>query len=151
MTPIVMFDHSLLTSHSSQVSRVEASVDQISIMLKEIHEWFVDNLKERPSARVPLVTDNSQPCTQAVPLQDITFELLADAGPGKDPIIVCSSATLHAKWSVRTSEEPQRKLFDCRCGQHNQQFHSSRVAAYACESTSRLVVLITRTDGHYLL
>ncbi|KAF7503478.1 hypothetical protein GJ744_003707 [Endocarpon pusillum] len=116
---------------NSQARRVEASVEQISIMLREIHVWFVDNLKERPSIRVPSATDSSPSRTSAVPLQDITFELLVDAGPGKAPILICSCATLHAKWSVRTSQGPQTKLFECRCGQHDEKPHSSRVAAYA--------------------
>lgn len=148
---MAIVDHSLLTSNSSQANRVGASVEQISIMLREIHEWFVDNLKERPWIRAPSATDSSPPQTPAVPLQDTTFEISADAGPGKAPILICRSATLHAKWSVRTSEEPPKKLFECRCGQHDQEPHRSRVTAYACKSTSQLVVSTLRTDRHCLL
>src|SRR5438045_616864 len=100
-------------------------------MLREIHGWFVDNLRDSTSIRTQPVTNDSRNQIQVAPLQDFIFEVFADATPGQEPILLCSRASLHPKWTVEPSEESQTHLFICRCA-HGQepdmQSHGARHA-----------------------
>jgi hypothetical protein len=121
---------------STQVSRVANGLEQVSILLREIHEWFIENLRDATSSRTT-VANETQAQTQSTRLPDLTFELFAETGQGQEPGLICSHACLHSKWTVKPSEETPRHLFMCRCvgsSQHqDMQSHRARVAAYACK------------------
>jgi hypothetical protein len=130
--------HKGLTARSSQTKRVENQVDQVTTMLEEIHEWFVDNLKDTTSPSRPLAQDTQDPEPGPIaPSQDFNFELLADTGRGEGPEVICRHAALHPKWKFNNSEATPRHLFTCKCNDNRQdcdwQSHQTRVAAYACK------------------
>jgi hypothetical protein len=130
-------------SVSAQVSRVEVSVEQASTMLKEIHEWFVENLRTGTPSRNHQATTTTIQQTETTPLRDVTFELYLNTGTGQTPSLICHHASLSSSWSIKTSENTQTKVFECRCNTTDQERregpHADTVAAYASESASSSV------------
>jgi hypothetical protein len=130
--------HEGLIAKSSQTKRVENQVDQVATMLKEIHEWFVDNLKDTTSSGCRLAQDTQDPEPSPIaPSQDFNFELLADTGRAEGHQVICHRVSLHPKWKVKNVEATPRHLFVCKCNENCQdcdwQSHQTRVAAYACK------------------
>jgi hypothetical protein len=123
---------------SSQANLLEDRVEQVATMLKEIHLWFVENLKDAPSANQPLVTGNRNP-DQCSSLDGAQFQLYAESEQGLN--LICSHACLHPKWNdkhPRVSESAsrvQKQLFMCQCSRADgvTQPHCTRVAAYGRE------------------
>lgn len=128
---------------SSQATRLEDRVEQVATMLKEIHVWFIENLKDAPSTPQPLVTGNRNP-DQSSPLDAAQFQLYTETDKGLE--LICSHACLHSKWNnkhpgaVESGSTAQKQLFVCQCSGADgvMQPHYTRVAAYGreCEPPS---------------
>jgi hypothetical protein len=123
---------------SSQTNRVGTQVDQVASMLREIHNWFSENLKDTTSANRPRSQGTSNSGLDvAATFQDFTFELYVETGTGPGHQIVCHRASLHPKWKAKSTEETSDPLFLCNCDQDCQscdwQSHRMKVAAYTCK------------------
>lgn len=136
-------------SISAQVSRVEVGVEQASTMLKEIHEWFLENLKNGTPARDYQATTTTIPQAETTPLRDVTFELYLNASTGQTPTLICDQVSLSSSYSIKTSEDTQTKVFECRCNTTDQERrkgpHADTVAAYASESANYMLILPKRS------
>ena len=107
-------------------------------MLREIHEWFVDNLKEATLSTQEVVSVSQ---TQNLPLQDLSFELYMEADQGLR--LLCNHASLHPKWNGKPSGgaagsiTASEHLFICDCPNVAQNNgippHQEKLAAYGCE------------------
>jgi hypothetical protein len=124
--------------NSSQANQLASRVDQIAIMLKEIHVWFVENLKGPPSTTQTLVRGGGD-STRCSLLDHVQFQLYVEAEQGL--YLICSHACLHPKWNERHSRAEegasmvQKQLFICRCslGGDIGQPHYTRIATYGRE------------------
>jgi hypothetical protein len=127
-----------LTKDSSQTSRLEDHVNKVSTMLREIHEWFVDNLKEATFSNREVVSVSQ---TQNPPLQDLSFELYIKTDQGLR--LLCDHTSLYPKWNEKPSGgaagsmTASDHLFICSCpdvAQNNDVApHHENLAAYGCE------------------
>jgi hypothetical protein len=123
---------------SSQANRLEDRVEQVATMLKEIHVWFVENLKDAPSTTESLVMGNGNP-DQWSSFDGAQFRLYTESEQGLN--LICSHASLHPKWNDKHSRvgesasTVQKQLFICHCsrGDGVAQPHCTRVAAYGRE------------------
>jgi hypothetical protein len=107
-------------------------------MLREIHEWFVDNLKEATLSTQEVVSVSQ---TQDPPLQDLSFELYIETDQGLR--LLCNHASLHPKWNEKPSGGAAGSiiasdhLFICHCPDVTQNNgippHHEKLAAYRCE------------------
>ena len=104
-------------------------------MLKDIHEWFVDNLKpSKVSSRVlPYRTPEHGPL-----FSGLVFELYVESAHGLD--LVCSRASLHPKWNGKQAEtiagrtnELGPQLFLCQCQGDEEQLLHTKVAEFGCK------------------
>ena len=110
-------------------------------MLREIHEWFVVNLKEATLSSQAVVSVSH---TQNLPLQDLSFELYVEADQGLR--LLCSHTSLHRKWNEKPSGgaagsiTASEHLFICRCPNAAQNNgippHKEKLAEYGCEYSS---------------
>ncbi|KAK6543480.1 hypothetical protein TWF694_000226 [Orbilia ellipsospora] len=94
-------------SHN-KADQLGAQVDQVTIMLTEIHTWFVDNIRDRthvPASATTLAQGLS--ALNLNPLTTIHFELCVKSPTGLETI--CSNASVHPNWG---DKEP---VFQCRC------------------------------------
>jgi len=121
---------------SSQATRLEDSVKQVATMLKEIHVWFIENLKDAPSTPQPLASGNRN-LDQSSPLDAAHFQLYTETDQGLK--LICSHAWLHSKWNdkhpgaVESGSTAQKQLFVCQCSGADGVTHYARVAAYGRE------------------
>lgn len=128
---------------SSQATRLEDRVEQVATMLKEIHVWFIENLKDTPSTPQPLVTRTGNP-DQSSPLDAAHFQLYTETDKGLK--LICSHACLHSKWNdkhpgaAESGSTAQKQLFVCQCSSADgvTQPHYTRVAAYGRECEAPL-------------
>jgi hypothetical protein len=106
-------------------------------MLREIHEWFVDNLKETAPTTQAAVSVSQ---TQDLSLQDLSFELYVVSDQGLR--LICNHTSLHPKWNEKPSRgvagsiTASEHLFICRCpneAQNNIPPHQEKLAVYGCE------------------
>jgi hypothetical protein len=107
-------------------------------MLSEIHEWFMENLKEATLSTQAVVSVSE---TQNLPLQDLSFELYVEADQGLRPL--CNHTSLHPQWNKKPSGgaagsiTASEHLFICRCPNAAQNngipLHQEKLAAYGCE------------------
>lgn len=124
--------------NSSQANLLGSRVDQIAIMLKEIHVWFVENLKDPPSTTQALVRGGGDP-PRCSSLDHVQFQLYTESEQGLS--LICSHACLHPKWNEKHSRAEevastvQKQLFICRCsrGDNVGQPRCTRISAYGCE------------------
>ncbi|PVI02694.1 hypothetical protein DM02DRAFT_670404 [Periconia macrospinosa] len=94
---------------NTQTERLRNDVNQVSHMLNDIHEWYVNNLKNKP---VPPVS-GSDPREEKK--SRFCFELHENTGTNYK--LVCPQATLGSKFagiSVATSSESDQ-LLQCDC------------------------------------
>lgn len=128
---------SLLTTCSSQASRLQRDVDHISAMLGDIHEWYLRNLMESPEDTTLGAASALSPGTaSAVPdtgAQTLVLELHQQSGPKST--LVCPRASLSPKISgaYYSSSLKHNQLFTCNCASGDGS-HRSAVGAYGCES-----------------
>ena len=123
---------------------MEGRVAQVSALLKEIHEWFVENLKEATST-TQMAASGSQ--DQASQLSDLSFELYGESHQG--PKLICSHTCLHPKWNekrsgaVTTGTNALEHIFLCQCTSHNgdAQPHQTKITGYTCKLAIRSVAL----------
>ncbi|KIX00530.1 uncharacterized protein Z518_10670 [Rhinocladiella mackenziei CBS 650.93] len=138
---------------NSQTSRVEDRVDQVAVMLKEIHDWFSANLKSTTPGSHS-VRENSLTLEQSHPvtLQEFVFELYVDTGRREDFQLICGRASLHPKWKVKHSEAGARHLFRCHCneGVKGEHSHQANIAAFTLSSLS-FPVKLTGKERSYML
>jgi hypothetical protein len=110
-------------------------VDQVATMLKEIHEWFIRNLRDATLTTQTATTGNND---QSSLLPDLSFELFAESV--QEPELICCHACLNSNWNSKHSGAvaggtvTPGHLFTCRCTNtcHNSdvQSHQAKVAAY---------------------
>jgi hypothetical protein len=87
-------------------------------MLKEIHTWFVDNLRDRMTGPSRVQSYDVAPVVEA-PLIGIRFELFAESPDG--PKLLCNNVSLHPKWDERrngpeaSESATQKQVFQCQC------------------------------------
>jgi hypothetical protein len=85
-------------------------------MLKEIHVWFVDNLRDatlaEPRGELSLVVEP--------PLSQVVFELRQQDPEGD--ILLCYQASLDPSWKTKSHRTPNEEsvqrsqpLFSCQC------------------------------------
>jgi hypothetical protein len=118
--------------------RLEDHLEEVSTMLKEIHEWFVDNLKDASLSTQAAVRISQ---TQNLPLQDLNFELYVETDQGL--MFACDHTSLHPKWNEKPSRvaagsiTASEHLFICcylNAAQNNGiPPHQEKLAAYGCE------------------
>jgi hypothetical protein len=137
--------------NSSQGNRLGNRVEQIEIMLKEIHVWFVENLKDAPSTTQSFIRSGGDP-DRCSSLDDVQFQLYTESEQGLN--LICSHACLHPNWNEKHSrvEESastvQNQLFTCQCSRGDDigQPRCTRVAAYGRELKPFSVELLLRRD-----
>ncbi|EPE34329.1 hypothetical protein GLAREA_10023 [Glarea lozoyensis ATCC 20868] len=123
--------------NNSQTVRLEDNLEKVSTMLREIHVWFVENLKETTS---PTQREVSISQVQNLPSRDPRFELYVEADQGL--ILLCNCASLHPKWNERPSDNIQvsENLFKCCCPNvdpHNDMPpHQEKLATYGLSPLS---------------
>jgi hypothetical protein len=112
-------------------------VEQIAIMLKEIHVWFVENLRDAPYTTQALVREGRDP-HQCSSLDYVQFQLYTESEQGLS--LICSHACLHPKWNekhsrVENASTVQKQLFICQCSRGDDigQPRCTRVATYGRE------------------
>ena len=96
-------------------------------MLKDIHEWFLDNLKDSKLSSWALSSRTSE---QGPLFSSLIFELHVKSAHGLD--LVCSRASLYPKWNDKQTEtmatrtnELRPPLFLCQCqGGEGQPLHA---------------------------
>jgi hypothetical protein len=96
---------------SYQTSRLEDRVDQVATMLKEIHEWFIRNLRDATSTTQTATTGDND---QSSLLPDLSFEPSAESV--REPELICRHACLHDYYSEGADVDagvPSRRR--CRC------------------------------------
>jgi hypothetical protein len=124
-----------LIAGSSQTSRLEDRVDQVTTMLKEIHQWFTRNLRDATSTTQTVTIRNND---QSSLLPDLSFELFTESVG--EPELVCCHACLNSNWNSKHSGAVAGgtvipgHLFTCRCTNTCQnsdvQSHQAKVAPY---------------------
>ncbi|CAM1510177.1 Fc.00g005120.m01.CDS01 [Cosmosporella sp. VM-42] len=88
---------------NSRATQIEDSLKDNSAMLKEIHLWWTNNLKNAFDG-APSNAVSSHTASVAHPLR---FEVHADGSEGLQ--LICSRASLHENWKEGT------ELFSCDC------------------------------------
>ncbi|KAK6534827.1 hypothetical protein TWF281_006127 [Arthrobotrys megalospora] len=114
-------------SHN-QTNRLETQVDHVTIMLTEIHTWFVDNIRNRAYSPATLVPSMAATSLSGPPLFSIRFELFAESISGLEAL--CPNASVHPGWN----DKGRGPVFQCHCStQANQPtLHSPRLDLIEC-------------------
>ncbi|KAH7152709.1 hypothetical protein EDB81DRAFT_945677 [Dactylonectria macrodidyma] len=116
---------------TTQTDRLQNDVDRVSVMLTEIHELFVDNLKNTTTSLPALATSAPNEAIVA-PSSSLFFQLFTQSG--RNETLICAQASLNQKLSgayySRSLESSQ--LFSCRCPDSSLDSanHRSSVEAY---------------------
>jgi hypothetical protein len=111
-------------------------------MLKEIHVWFVENLKDGPSTAQPLVAGNRIPDQHSQSALDaLHFQLYVESDQASN--LICKRAGLHLKWkdnlrysnAAETISTAQKHLFICQCSSQSThaESHQTKIASYGRE------------------
>ncbi|KAJ8132907.1 hypothetical protein O1611_g719 [Lasiodiplodia mahajangana] len=102
---------------------IERSLEKMSMLFEELHQWYVDNLKDvsspaicnQPSNITPTSPGNASFAT--APIFVSTFELARENEYGIEPI--CPRASLRNEWIESSSNNLMSwdlgSLFKCRC------------------------------------
>ncbi|EPS45885.1 hypothetical protein H072_232 [Dactylellina haptotyla CBS 200.50] len=99
--------------NNTQTGKVGAQVDHVSVMLTEIHTWFVDNIKN-PRTGTPSIDQRINALSvNDGPLANIQFELVEESSNGQ--AVLCPKAAVDSKWNQVEDGDPQPKLFHCNC------------------------------------
>ncbi|KAH7141445.1 hypothetical protein B0J13DRAFT_676394 [Dactylonectria estremocensis] len=116
---------------TTQTDRLRNDVDKVSVMLTEIHEWFVDNLKNTTASATPL-TVSSPNETVKPPSDNLFFQLFAQSG--QNSTFICPQASLGQKISgaYYSKSLESSQLFSCHCpdSSPNSVNHQSSVELY---------------------
>lgn len=121
-----------------QTGRIEVEVERSSAMLREIYEWYLNNLRDTASREVVVSSGGSAPGSAGSTVPDTSFELGVEISEGVR--ILCPQARLHPSWNAENAngaaeEQPVLpRLFVCACSQSSSQPHQAAVAAYRCKS-----------------
>jgi len=116
---------------SSQANRLDHGLERVTAMLKDIHEWFVHNLKDTTLQTTQVVVTGTHD-DQSTLFSGPKFEVYAESDQGLR--LVCSHACLHRKWDgkhsrvIASSTPTLAPLFICRCSAN--QSHDARLAEY---------------------
>jgi hypothetical protein len=125
---------------SSQNDRLEDQVHKVAILLKEIHTWFVVNLRDRPTTPQRMPTNILDPVNE-VPLAVVQFRLYAESPSGDK--LICNHASVHPKWNEKknglgeSSPAILNRLFQCQCPvlADGNPPHQASLDALECELT----------------
>ena len=108
-------------------------------MLREIHTWFLENLKDKP-----LDTHDDAASSldhfNAPRQPDLQFAVYEERPSGME--LVCSRASLHSSWNLKEIETgtahtaASQKLFQCLCA-NQALLHVADVDAFCCELMAR--------------
>lgn len=118
--------------NNCQGNRLEDQISQVTTMLREIHTWFVENLKDKPTGprhEQGSSLDLNQVARQA----DLQFELYKERPSGIE--LVCSRASLHSAWNEKgfgtgtTDIACSKTLFQCHCADQSVT-HAADVGAF---------------------
>jgi hypothetical protein len=122
-------------------------------MLREIHTWLVENLKDKPSD--PQNEANSSlDLFNASRQADLQFALYEERLSGME--LVCSHASLHSTWNEKRIKAgtahiaPSQTLFQCKCD-NQAVLHAADVDAFCCELTSTLFLLLKQLSINTIL
>ncbi|KIW64496.1 hypothetical protein PV04_09425 [Phialophora macrospora] len=141
---------------NSQTNRVEDQVEEIAVMMREIHDWFSTTLRATTTAAVHAPAESFQDTslTQPAPLPLCVFELFAVSSGGESDHVICRHAALHPKWKINPSQAAPQPLFICQCRENAReapdQAHLARVAAYALSGLS-FPVRLTGKERSWML
>ncbi|KAK2880198.1 hypothetical protein FQN49_000472 [Arthroderma sp. PD_2] len=124
---------------NSQTGRIEARVNDIDSMLREIHVWFTENLKDSS-----LSLQNQNLKKREGKASELDFELHADGET--ESRLVCPHAVLNPDFLAHRESTSHHELFACRCSTSSdgQRSHRAEVAAFALSRFS----ICTRLAGN---
>ncbi len=114
-------------------------------MLREIHTWFVENLKDKPSDPQHEAA-SSLDLFNASRQADLQFAVYEERPSGME--LVCSHASLHSTWNEKRIGTgtahivSSQTLFQCNCT-NQAALHAADVDAFCCELTSTPFLLHT--------
>lgn len=133
-------------------------------MLEEIHEWFVENLRDSHSATRPVAPKTEIP-EGGSSMDRLKFQLFVESEEGSK--LVCGRTGLHPRWNekralaVGAGQPPQKLLFECLCSTEvgGTRPHADAIAMFGCELShsirTSLIVFTSCGYGlhlpHYLL
>ncbi|KAF9767979.1 hypothetical protein IL306_014786 [Fusarium sp. DS 682] len=138
----------VITSHTD---RLQSDMDRVSLMLAEIHEWFVENLKSTTESASVLATCTPNEAT-AAPSDCLYFQLFVQSE--QNSTLICPRASLSQKVSgAYYSKSLERsQLFSCRCpdSSTNSVDHRPTVELYGLSPLS-FIVRIAGSERSWLL
>ncbi|RYP79429.1 hypothetical protein DL770_006666 [Monosporascus sp. CRB-9-2] len=121
--------------NNSQTARIESGVKETSNMLKEIHAWYIDNLKDVEAIPRPhdIPQEIDSPRRRSFTESSIhTFELTVEIDDGQKPLCGCASLKPDRGEELDdTGTDSQRALFVCCCPNETAS-HRATVEAYGC-------------------
>ncbi|RYP40588.1 hypothetical protein DL767_001588 [Monosporascus sp. MG133] len=140
--------------NNSQTARIESGVRETSKMLKEIHAWYTDNLKDVEAIPRPHETHQEIDPPQRRSFTDSpihTFELTVEIDEGQKPLCGCASLKLDKGEELdETMTDSQRALFVCCCPNETAS-HRATIEAYGSRELKEArstVESVTFTVGH---
>ncbi|KAF5010899.1 hypothetical protein FDECE_2967 [Fusarium decemcellulare] len=141
-----------LTIQTNSLNLILGSdMDRVSVMLTEIHEWFVENLKSTTESASALATRTPDQ-TMAAPSDGLYFQLFVQSG--QNSTLICPRASLSQKVSgAHYSKSLERsQLFSCHCpnSSTNPADHRSTVELYGLSPLS-FIVRIAGSERSWLL
>jgi hypothetical protein len=89
-------------------------VDVIHSMLKEVYEWFTENLKHTETVTTPR-TQPASPLASTEPESRFTFSVYAEIPDSAEPILLCPQSSFHPSWLDGMICSTGSRLFQCRC------------------------------------
>ncbi|KAL7768447.1 hypothetical protein ACKLNR_002748 [Fusarium oxysporum f. sp. zingiberi] len=138
----------VITSHTD---RLQSDMDRVSLMLAEIHEWFVENLKSTTESASVLAACTPNEATAALS-DGLYFQLFVQSE--QNSTLICPRASLSQKVSgAYYSKSLERsQLFSCRCpdSSTNSVDHRPTVELYELSPLS-FIVRIAGSERSWLL
>ena len=89
-------------------------MDVIHSMLKEVYEWFTENLKHTETVTTPR-TQPASPLASTEPESRFTFSVYAEIPDSAEPILLCPQSSFHPSWLDGMICSTGSRLFQCRC------------------------------------
>ncbi|KAL4728687.1 hypothetical protein ACLX1H_003086 [Fusarium chlamydosporum] len=136
---------------TSQTDRLQNDIDRVSVMLTDIHKWFVDNLKDTTELASAIANGTPNEAT-AAPSDCLSFQLFAQSG--QMCILICPQASLSQKVSgaYYSKSLQSSQLFGCRCPDSGTDSanHQSAVEVYGLSPLS-FAVRIAGNERSWLL
>ncbi|EXL65952.1 hypothetical protein FOPG_17853 [Fusarium oxysporum f. sp. conglutinans race 2 54008] len=138
----------IVTSHTD---RLQSDMNRVSVMLTEIHDWFVENLKSTTESASALATCTPNE-TSAGPSDGIYFQLFVQSK--QNSTLICPRASLSQNVSgvYYSKSLESSQLFSCGCpdSSTNSTVHQSAVELYELSPLS-FIVRIAGSERSWLL